>query len=95
MSKSIGKGDLIKAIAIKSGLTQSISEEGLNAFLEVVRESLQAGEKITLPGFGVFSVGERAARTGRNPQTGKALKIPASRVAKFKAGSKLKEAVNS
>jgi DNA-binding protein HU-beta len=67
----------------------------LKAFIEVVSDELKKGEKIQLVGFGTFEVTKRAARTGKNPQTGKAIKIPACKAPKFKAGKALKEAVNS
>ena len=66
----------------------------LDAFVEAVSSSLQKGEDVSLVGFGTFTVSERAARTGRNPQTGAEIKIPATKVPKFRAGKKLKDAVN-
>jgi DNA-binding protein HU-beta len=66
----------------------------VNALVEIISESLKKGDSLTLPGFGTFEVRERAARTGRNPQTGGELKIAASRVAAFKPGAALKSAVN-
>lgn len=88
------KADLINAIADNTSRTKVDAEMFLNATLEVLQGTLAKGESIPLIGFGTFSVAKRAARTGRNPQTGKPLQIPASRTVKFSVGSKLKEAVN-
>lgn len=87
------KQDLIAEVAAKTGLTKKDSEKAVNAFGEVVTEFLAKGEKVQLIGFGNFEVRERAARKGRNPQTGKEIKIAASKVPAFKAGKALKEAV--
>jgi DNA-binding protein HU-beta len=88
------KSELIDAIAEKAGLSKADASKALSATLESVTDALKAGEKVALIGFGTFSVSQRAARTGKNPQTGEALAIPASKAAKFKAGQKLKDAVN-
>ena len=88
------KLEFIEAIAAKSGLTKADSARAVEAFQSVVTETLKKGDKVTLTGFGVFSVSERAARNGRNPRTGAVVSIPASKSVKFKTGSKLKEAVN-
>ncbi len=88
------KADLVNAMADKAGLTKADCEKALKAFTDVVTEALQAGDKVVLVGFGTFSIGERAARIGQNPQTGKEIAIPASKVPKFKAGKTLKDAVN-
>ena len=88
------KSELIDVIAEKAGLTKSDAAKALAATLESVTDALRAGEKVALIGFGTFSVSQRAARTGKNPQTGQALAIPASKAAKFKAGQQLKDAVN-
>jgi DNA-binding protein HU-beta len=88
------KSELIDAIAEKAGLSKADASKALSATLESVTDALKAGEKVALIGFGTFSVSLRAARTGKNPQTGEALAIPASKAAKFKAGQKLKDAVN-
>lgn len=88
------KSELIAAIANKAGLSKSDATKALAATLESISEALKAGEKVALIGFGTFSVSSRAARTGKNPQTGEAIAIPASKAAKFKAGQKLKDAVN-
>lgn len=91
----MNRSELISSIADKSGLTKKDSEKALAAFIESVEEQLKAGEKIQLVGFGTFEVTERAARTGKNPQTGKEIKIPASKAPKFKAGKALKDLVNT
>ena len=82
-------------MAEKAELSKKDSEKALKAFIDVVSEELQKGEKIQLVGFGTFKVSERAARTGKNPQTGAEIKIPASKAPKFKAGKALKDAVNA
>lgn len=88
------KADLVNAMAEKAGLSKADAEGALKAFAEAVTEALKAGEKVALVGFGTFSVGERAARTGQNPQTGEKIQIPAAKVPKFKAGKALKDSVN-
>lgn len=88
------KLEFIEAIAAKSGLTKADSARAVEAFQSVVTETLKKGDKVTLTGFGVFSVSKRAARNGRNPRTGEVVKIAASKSVKFKTGSKLKDAVN-
>jgi DNA-binding protein HU-beta len=85
----MNKGELISAIAEESGLTKVDSKKALNALLKSVSKALAGGDKVSLVGFGTFSVAERAARTGINPSTRKAIKIPAKKVAKFKAGAEL------
>lgn len=88
------KADLVNAIAEKAGLSKSDSEKALKAFTDSITDALKAGEKVALVGFGTFSVGQRAARTGKNPQTGAQINIPAAKTPKFKAGKALKDAVN-
>lgn len=90
----MNKSELIQAMAEKSGLTVKDATTALNATLEVIQESLQKGESVSLVGFGTFEVKERAARTGRNPQTKQPIEIPASKTPSFKAGKPLKEAIN-
>ena len=85
------KTQLIDAIAEKAGLTKADSKKALEAFVATVGETLAAGDKLALIGFGTFSVTERSARTGRNPQTGKTITIPAKKTVKFKAGAELAE----
>ena len=88
------KADLVNAIAEKAGLSKADGEKALKAFTDAIEQALKAGDKVSLVGFGTFSVGERAAREGQNPQTGEKIKIPAAKVPKFKAGKALKDAVN-
>lgn len=90
----MNKTELVAAIAEKTELSKKDSEKALKAFIDVVTEELKKGEKIQLVGFGTFETAKRAARTGKNPQTGKEIKIPASVAPKFKAGKALKEVVN-
>ena len=90
----MNKNDLVSAIAEKSGLSKKDSEKALKAFEETVTEELKKGGKVQLVGFGMFDVAERAAREGRNPQTGAAMPIPASKAPRFKVGKTLKDAVN-
>ena len=91
----MNKTELVAAIAEKTGLTKKDAEGAVKAFTDTVAEQLKAGDKIQLVGFGTFEVAERAARTGKNPQTGEAINIPASKAPKFKAGKALKDAVNA
>ena len=91
----MNKTELVAAIAEKAGLSKKDAEGAVKAFTDTVAEQLKAGEKIQLVGFGTFEVAERAARTGKNPQTGEAIKIPASKAPKFKAGKDLKDVVNT
>jgi len=87
------KTDLIAAVAAKSGLTKKDAEKAVSAVLETVTETLVSGEKVALVGFGTFEVRERAAREGKNPATGEAITIAASKVPAFKAGKALKDAI--
>lgn len=90
----MNKGDLIKEISDKAGITKAQATEALNAVTGSIASSLATGDKVTLIGFGTFSVNERAARTGRNPATGKVIKIAAKKQVKFKAGKELDELAN-
>ena len=90
----MNKQELVAAIAAEAGLTKAASEKAVNAFVNAVAKSLKKGDSVQLIGFGTFKVGKRAARTGRNPQTGKEIKIAAKKVAQFKAGKALSEIVN-
>jgi len=90
----MNKTELVEALAAKNGTSRTAAAEALDNLLDIVTETLARGEAIALVGFGSLSVSERAARTGRNPQTGKTIKIPASKAVKFSAGAKLKAAVN-
>jgi len=89
----MNKGELIDAIAKEAGLTKADAGNALNAFIGNVSKSLKKGDSVQLIGFGTFSISKRAARTGRNPQTGKEIKIAAKKVAKFKAGKALADTV--
>lgn len=91
----MNKVELVAAIANKTELSKKDTEKALSAFQEVVTETLAAGDKVSLVGFGTFDVTERAAREGRNPATGKPLHIESSKCPKFKAGKALKDALNS
>ncbi|CDZ79373.1 hypothetical protein BN59_03691 [Legionella massiliensis] len=90
----MNKKELVAAISEKSELSKKDSEQALSALLHHLTDTLAKGDSIVLPGFASFSVKERAARTGRNPATGDALEIPASKTVSFKPLTKLKEAVN-
>jgi DNA-binding protein HU-beta len=88
----MNKGDLIDAVVTIVG-KKTIAEDAINCVLDTIAKALKKGDKVTLIGFGTFSVVKRAARTGRNPQTGSVLKIKAKKVPKFVAGKKLKDIV--
>jgi len=89
----VNKKDLVDLMADKAEVSRAQAEKALNAFLDGVKESLQGGEKVALVGFGSFSVSERAARKGRNPQTGAEIDIPASKAPKFTASKEFKKAL--
>ena len=89
----MSKQDLIDAIASETGLTKVDSKKALEGFLSAITGSLKKGDNVALVGFGTYKVTERAARTGRNPQTGKVLQIAAKKVVSFKAGKELSESV--
>ena len=89
------KPELIDAVATKSDLTKQDSKKAVDALFETISNTLAKEEKIQLLGFGTFEVRERAERTGRNPQTGEEMNIPASKVPAFKPGKELKEAIKS
>lgn len=90
----MNKTEFIAAVAEKAEISKKDSEKALKAFVDVVTEQLKAGDKVQLIGFGTFEVSERAAREGRNPQTGKTMTIAACKAPKFKAGKALKDAIN-
>lgn len=90
----MNKTELIAAVAEKAEISKKDSEKALKAFVDVVTEELKNDGKVQLVGFGTFEVSQRAAREGRNPQTGKTMKIEACKAPKFKAGKALKDAVN-
>ena len=85
----MNKAELIDAIASEAKITKTDATKALDAFLAVTSKTLKKGDRVALVGFGTFSVAKRAARNGRNPQTGKPIKIAAKKVAKFKAGTEL------
>jgi DNA-binding protein HU-beta len=89
----MNKSDLVSAMATAAGITKAQAQSALNSFLESTTDALKGGDKLILVGFGTFSVSARAARTGRNPQTGKEIKIAAKKVVKFKAGAELSASV--
>ena len=91
----MNKAELVAAVAEQADISKKDAEKALKAFVDVVTEEMKKGEKVQLVGFGTFEVSERAAREGRNPQTGKTMKIEACKAPKFKAGKALKDAVNS
>ncbi len=90
----MNKSDLIEAMASDSGISKAAAGKALDSMMANVKGALKKGEKLSLVGFGSFSVARRAARDGRNPQTGATIKIPARNVVKFKPGSELKNSVN-
>ncbi len=89
----MNKGELISKIAEDAEITKTQAGAALDSLVEAITKSLKKGDKVTLVGFGTFSVTKRAARTGRNPQTGEAIKIKAKKVAKFKAGKELSDRI--
>ena len=91
----MNKTELVAAVAEQADISKKDAEKALKAFVDVVTEEVKKGEKVQLVGFGTFEVSERAAREGRNPQTGKTMKIEACKAPKFKAGKALKDAVNA
>jgi len=88
------KQDLINKVAEGADISKAAAEKAVNAFVGGVTDALKNGDKVSLVGFGTFEVSNRAARTGRNPQTGETIQIAASKVPKFKAGKTLKDALN-
>ena len=89
----MNKAELIQAVAAKSGLSKKDAEVALAAVTDAITEALKAGEKVSLVGFGTFTVKARAARTGKNPQNGETIEIPASKAPAFAAGKALKDAI--
>lgn len=87
------KAELVEKMAKDAGASKAIAEKALNSLIDAITRTLKKGNKVALVGFGTFSVGKRKARTGRNPQTGAAIKIPARKVPRFSAGKTLKDAV--
>ena len=91
----MNKTELVAAVAEQADISKKDAEKALKAFVDVVTEEMKKGEKVQLVGFGTFEVSERAAREGRNPQTGETMTIEACKAPKFKAGKALKDAVNA
>ncbi len=90
----MNKSDLIESMASNAGISKAAAGKALDAMMKSITGELMTGGRVSLVGFGSFSVSARAARDGRNPQTGATIKIPARKVVKFKAGSELKDSVN-
>ncbi len=90
----MNKRELVQAVANETGLSQAAAEGALDAVVSGISSALAAGDKIALPGFGTFEVRDRAARNGRNPQTGESIAIAASKAPAFKPASALKQSVN-
>lgn len=90
----MNKGDLVEKIAAAHGISKTAALGAIDTFIDSATSALKKGSRVTLVGFGTFSVGQRKARNGRNPQTGSAIKIPAKRVVKFTPGIELKKVVN-
>ena len=90
----MNKADIVDKIAEESGITKTQASTALDSTVDSITAALKKGDRVTLVGFGTFATSQRKARTGRNPQTGKPIKIAAKRVAKFTAGAELKKAVN-
>ena len=91
----MNKVELIAAVAAKTNMTKTDAEKAVNAVMESVKETLVAGDKVQLVGFGTFEVGKRAERNCRNPKNGETMVVPATKAPKFKAGKALKDAVNA
>ena len=94
MAKVVTKADLVDSIAKKADISKAAAGKAVNAIIQTVKDSLAKGRDVTLIGFGSFTTAKRTARTGRHPQTGKPLKIPAKTVPKFRPGKALREAVD-
>ncbi len=89
----MNKGQLVEQMATGAGISKAAAERALNAFMDAITDAVASGDKVSLIGFGTFYVTERKERTGRNPQTGEKMVIPAKKVVKFRPGSRLSEAV--
>lgn len=90
----MNKNEVIEAMAQAADISKNAASRALDAFVDTITSSLKGGKDVTLVGFGSFTTSKRAARTGRNPQTGESIQIPAATIARFKVGKKLKDAVN-
>ena len=88
------KTELVSVVADKAGLTKTDADRAVKALLDAVSDCLKSGDKLSLVGFGTFSVSQRAARKGKNPQTGAKIDIPAAKTPRFKAGKSLRDSVN-
>lgn len=95
MANSVTKADLVTKIAAETGLKKVDAEKALEAMTSAIQGALQDGKKVTLVGFGTFSIADRKARMGRDPQTKKPIRIPASKAVRFKPGKAMKDAVNT
>ena len=91
----MNKTDLVEVVALKADMSKKDSEKAVKAVIEAISEALAAGDKVQIVGFGTYAVKERAAREGRNPKTGEAMTIAASKVPTFTAGKALKDAINN
>jgi DNA-binding protein HU-beta len=91
----MNKSQLVSAVAEKAGIKKVVAEKAVNAAIEAIAEAIAKGERVAIPGLGVFNIRERKARKGRNPKTGKEITIPARKVVSFTAAKSLKEALNS
>lgn len=91
--EKMNKSELVDALALETGSTKALAGKTLDALIDIITTKLKHGEQVGVPGFGTFLVVPRAARTGRNPQTGATIQIKAAKVPKFKAGKNLKDAV--
>jgi DNA-binding protein HU-beta len=94
METTMNMTELKKTVSEASGLSQTDADKALKSGFAAIAEALTSGDSVVIPGFGSFSISERAARAGRNPQTGKTIQIAASKAVKFKAGKALKDSVN-
>lgn len=94
LAEQVNKNELVAAVAEQAKVTKKVSEEVINALVDAIQGALAKGDKVSLVGFGTFEVRSRGSRTGRNPQTGQTITIPASRVPAFKAGKQLRDAIN-
>ena len=90
----MNKSELVEHIAMSADISKAAAARSLDAMIDAVKTTLKKNQSVTLVGFGTFSVGQRAARSGRNPRTGEVIKIKSAKVPKFKAGKALKDAVN-
>jgi DNA-binding protein HU-beta len=90
----MNKNDLVDAVSASTGLSKSDGASAIDTMLDSIASALKEGDEVRLPGFGIFSVAHRKASEGRNPRTGEAIQIPASKLPKFKAGKTLKQALN-